>query len=151
MRRSSAKIPIGPRTFRRGLSGKIRQITAKFSKTSQHLAKFGENLANLPNSAKKRANFPANSAWCRSRRDLSNAYFVANIRFDAAESEPCKLSPLSAYRSPRFKIYGAILSLGADGVDLPVCKLHRVDLSAFLLFYVNSFEVDSILWAFSLS
>ena len=27
---------------------------------------------------------------CRSRRELSNAYFVANFRFDTAENEPAK-------------------------------------------------------------
>ena len=41
------------------------------------------------------------SALCRSRRELSNAYFVAKFGFDTAENEPCKVCPLSAYRSPR--------------------------------------------------
>ena len=35
---------------------------------------------------------------CRSRRELSNAYFVANFGFDTAVHEPCKVCPLSAYR-----------------------------------------------------
>ena len=30
------------------------------------------------------------SALCRSRRELSNAYFLAKFRFDAAENEPAK-------------------------------------------------------------
>ena len=31
------------------------------------------------------------SALCRSRRELSNAYLLAKIRFDTAENEPCKV------------------------------------------------------------
>ena len=42
------------------------------------------------------------SALCRSRRELSNEYFLAKFGFDTAEKEPCKVCPLSAYRSPRF-------------------------------------------------
>ena len=32
---------------------------------------------------------------CRSRRELSNAYFLAKFGFDTAENEPCKICPLS--------------------------------------------------------
>ena len=39
---------------------------------------------------------------CRSRRELSNEYLLAKFGFDTAENEPCKVCPLSAYRSPRF-------------------------------------------------
>ena len=47
---------------------------------------------------------------CRSRQELSNAnsnaysnaYLLAKFGFDAAENEPCKVCPLSVYRSPRF-------------------------------------------------
>ena len=39
---------------------------------------------------------------CRSRRELSNAYLLAKFGFDTAENEPCKVCPLSVYRSPRF-------------------------------------------------
>ena len=42
------------------------------------------------------------SALCRSRRELSNEYLLAKIGVDTAENEPCKVCPLSAYRSPRF-------------------------------------------------
>ena len=42
------------------------------------------------------------SALCRSRRELSNAYLLAKIGVDTAENEPCKVCPLSVYRSPRF-------------------------------------------------
>ena len=38
------------------------------------------------------------SALCRSRRELSNAYFLAKSGFDTAENEPCKVCPLSAYK-----------------------------------------------------
>ena len=38
---------------------------------------------------------------CRSRRELSNAYFLAKIGFDTADNGHCKVCPLSAYRSPR--------------------------------------------------
>ena len=31
---------------------------------------------------------------CRSRRELSNAYFLANFYFDTAENEPCKVCPI---------------------------------------------------------
>ena len=44
------------------------------------------------------------SALCRSRRELSNAYFLAKFGFDTAENEPFQVCPLSAYRSPRFAI-----------------------------------------------
>ena len=36
----------------------------------------------------------------RSRRELSNEYLLAKFGFDTAENEPCKVCPLSAYRSP---------------------------------------------------
>ena len=31
---------------------------------------------------------------CRSRRELSNAYFPAKFRFDTAENEPCQVCPI---------------------------------------------------------
>ena len=42
------------------------------------------------------------SALCRSRQELSNEYLLAKFGFDTAEDEPCKVCPLSAYRSPKF-------------------------------------------------
>ena len=30
---------------------------------------------------------------CRSRRELSNAYFLAKFGFDTAENEPCQVCP----------------------------------------------------------
>ena len=43
------------------------------------------------------------SASCRSRRELSNAYFVAKFGFDTAENEPCKVqaAELQAAARPR--------------------------------------------------
>ena len=34
------------------------------------------------------------SALCRSRRELSNAYFLAKLGFDTAENEPCQVCPI---------------------------------------------------------
>ena len=34
------------------------------------------------------------SALCRSRRELSNAYFVAKVGLDTAENEPCQVCPI---------------------------------------------------------
>ena len=39
------------------------------------------------------------SAWCRSRRELSNEYLLAKFGVDTAENEPFQVCPLSAYRS----------------------------------------------------
>ena len=38
------------------------------------------------------------SALCRSRREFSNAYFLANVGFDTAEEEPCKVCPIEQRR-----------------------------------------------------
>ena len=56
---------------------------------------------------------------CRSRRELSNAYFLANFGFDTADNEPCKVCPLSAYRSVRYLYdWGAqlagLITIGLD-------------------------------------
>ena len=48
---------------------------------------------------------------CRSRRELSNEYLLAKIGVDTAENEPCKVCPLSAYRSPRSGL-GNLASVG---------------------------------------
>ena len=49
------------------------------------------------------------SALCRSRRELSNAYLLAKIGVDTAENEPCKVCPLSVYRSPRSPEYKPVV------------------------------------------
>ena len=60
------------------------------------------------------------SALCRSRRELSNAYFLAKFGFDTAENEPFQVCPLSAYRSPRSmgssKDLAAVQPVVVDGV-----------------------------------
>ena len=41
------------------------------------------------------------SVLCRSRRELSNAYFLAKFCFDTAENDPCKVCPIDrCKRSP---------------------------------------------------
>ena len=42
------------------------------------------------------------SAFCRSRRELSNADLLAKFGIDTAENEPWKVCPLSVYRSRRY-------------------------------------------------
>ena len=42
---------------------------------------------------------------CRSRRELSNEYLLSTVGFDTAENEPCKVCPLSAYRSHYYYYY----------------------------------------------
>ena len=41
------------------------------------------------------------SALCRSRRELSNAYFLAKFGFDTAENEPCQVYPTEECSSQR--------------------------------------------------
>ena len=41
---------------------------------------------------------------CRSRRQLSNEYVLSKFGFDTAENAPCKVCPLSVYRSPRCNV-----------------------------------------------
>ena len=60
---------------------------------------------------------------CRSRRELSNAYLLAKIGVDTAENEPCKVCPLSVYRShfravrfPFENQSGSLLAILAQGV-----------------------------------
>ena len=60
---------------------------------------------------------------CRSRRELSNEYLLAKIGVDTAENEPCKVCPLSVYRSPRyFKTESKALST-ADPEPAPMLRL----------------------------
>ena len=62
------------------------------------LAIFRKNLLKYDFRAMQR------NALCRSRREISNAYFLAKFRFDTAENEPCKVCPslpiLSRRRAP---------------------------------------------------
>ena len=50
------------------------------------------------------------SALCRSRRELSNAYFLAKLGFDTAENEPCQVCPIprnAALKAPQPPARGA--------------------------------------------
>ena len=40
------------------------------------------------------------SAFCRSRRDLSNAYLLAKFGFDTAENESSKVCPIERCSQP---------------------------------------------------
>ena len=40
---------------------------------------------------------------CRSPQELSNEHLLAKFGFDTADNEPCKVCPLSAHRSPRWR------------------------------------------------
>ena len=69
------------------------------------------------------------SALCRSRRELSNEYLLAKIGVDTAENEPCKVCPLSAYRSPRCAVglpqRGGCMNplYGSSGGRMGLCSL----------------------------
>ena len=56
---------------------------------------------------------------CRSRRKLSNAYFLAKFRFDTAENEPCKAHHGGAgrprARPPEVEDEGLELMQAGDG------------------------------------
>ena len=67
------------------------------------------------------------SALCRSRRELSNAYFLAKFRFDTAANEPCKVCPLSAHRSPRWRVYGVVL-MTTGSAFIPLCVFLLYDM-----------------------
>ena len=81
----------------------------EFRKNSENFRKFWQILAIFL----KKCDFRAvqRSALCRSRRELSNEYLLEKFGFDTAENEPCKVCPLSAYRSPRFVIMACCVRL----------------------------------------
>ena len=64
---------------------------------------------------------------CRSRRELSNAYFLAKCGFDTAENEPCKVFSLSVYRSPRC-----------------VSELRPIEITESAIYSVNDFQFQFI-------
>ena len=67
------------------------------------------------------------SALCRSRRELSNEYLLAKIGVDTAENEPCKVCPLSAYRSPRFALQDFLTIKGIQHEYYEVTRAGSVD------------------------
>ena len=66
------------------------KISAKFRQ--KKFANFGKIQLNSSESLKK-WDFRAvqRSTLCRSQRELSNAYLLAEFGFDTAENEPCKV------------------------------------------------------------
>ena len=87
----------------------------KFIRNSQKNAKFDEENEKIGNSIFQNDDdfwlkfwvwrTVQRSALCRSRWELSNEYLLAKFGFDTAENEPCKVCPLSAYRSPRLRCF----------------------------------------------
>ena len=51
---------------------------------------------------------------CRSRRELSNAYFRAKFGFDTAENEPCKVCPIEQCSISIAQVVRAAADLCAD-------------------------------------
>ena len=66
------------------------------------------------------------SALCRSRRELSNAYLLANFRFDTAENEPSKVCRICAATALAGAPGAAALRCGlgpaGDDRDLPPAR-----------------------------
>ena len=55
------------------------------------------------------------SALCRSRRELSNAYFLAKFCLDAAENEPCQVCPTELGQMNSFAAQATSAGPRADG------------------------------------
>ena len=67
---------------------------------------------------------------CRSRRELSNEYLLAKFGVDTAENEPCKVCPLSVYRS--------LLLLLLQIADLTLCGIDVFDLAGLVIVRLDS-------------
>ena len=65
------------------------------------------------------------SAFCRSRREFANDYLLAKYGFNTAENEPCKVCPLSPYRSPRSRRWRKPLA-GKPRAELLVGSFHSL-------------------------
>ena len=72
---------------------------------------------------------------CRSRRELSNEYVLAKIGVDTAENEPCKVCPLSVYRSPRFLSWYAMWFCIVSNWSFIQSKAHKQLAAAWLFVY----------------
>ena len=74
----------------------LARFSKKFSKILAKLQKFFKNQQKFQQFLMKKLRLEngfdsktvQRSALCRSRRELSNAYFVAEFGFDTAENEP---------------------------------------------------------------
>ena len=89
------------------------------------MANFWQNLEIF----RKKCEFRAvqSSAWCRSRRELSNAYLLAKFGFDTAENErrhvPLNVTGLPRLRGPRgARRPGGPPSSGSSRVSSPGTK-----------------------------
>ena len=80
---------------------------------------------------------------CRSRRELSNEYLLAKFGFDTAENEPCKVCPLSAYRSPRCRA-GRVDAADGDAADAG----YRLPLPRYVQFRILRSEKDDLALTF---
>ena len=72
-------------------SQKIGLKNCEFRKISENFRKFWQILLGFW----KKCDFGAvqRSALCRSRRELSNSFFLAKFGLDTAENEPCQVCP----------------------------------------------------------
>ena len=93
-----------------------RLSSAKFGKFANILAIFKQKFELIP-----RERFDSKtvqrSAFCRSRRELSNAYLLATFPFDTAEKEPWKVCPIEPSRCHDGSALLALLAL-ASGTPL---------------------------------
>ena len=69
------------------------------------------------------------SAFCRSRRELSNAYFLAKIGLDTAENEPSLVCPIPSDRDALYQLLSR-LSLGSQGTPPTARRRARAGPSA---------------------
>ena len=77
----------------------------------------------------------AKSALCRSRRELSNAYFLAKIGFETTENEPCKVCQTLDSCVLECKMEAAALLLVATAAPAPApaiaALVERFDIETF--------------------
>ena len=77
------------------------------------------------------------SALCRSRRELSNAYFLAKFGFDTAENEPSKVCRIPRRRRCRPPIQPGPIGVWGTGV----CReLHQASSLATSADYKNVYK-----------
>ena len=74
------------------------------------------------------------SALCRSRRELSNAYFIANFRFDTAENESCEVCciPHRCLPAPPLPAGIGLGAIGASGAIVVVLAYPLIALIALI-------------------
>ena len=68
------------------------------------------------------------SALCRSRRELSNAYFLAKFGFDTAENEPSKVCPIERVRADGFvQLWNAVAAAQENLANLSKTFIGGID------------------------